>query len=88
MLRPPFHPVAFPPHVTIVYPRTSPRGRDFWDTGGYRREAQEFTAAKVTITAFDGTAWVVLTRFALGEGRGAGVHMQARAPRSRAMLGP
>jgi len=81
VLRPPFHPVAFPPHVTIVHPRTSPRGRDFWDTGGYRREAQEFTAAEVTITAFDGTAWVALTKFALGEGRGAGVFTCRRGRR-------
>jgi 2'-5' RNA ligase len=65
VLRPPFRPVEFPPHVTVVHPRTSRRGRDVWDSGGYRGEAKEFTAAEVTITAFDGIKWVVLNRFAL-----------------------
>jgi len=32
---------------------------------GRRSEAKEFTAAEVTITAFDGIKWVVLNRFAL-----------------------
>ena len=67
VLRPPLHPVAFPPHVTVVHPRTSRRGRDFWDYGRYQRRDQEFTAEEATITAYDGTRWVVLMRFALGQ---------------------
>jgi len=69
VLRPPFQPVAFPPHVTVVHPRTSRRCRDFWDNGRYPREDQQFTVVEATITAFDGIKWVVLRRFAL-EGRG------------------
>ena len=37
VLRPPFHGVAFPPHVTLVHPRTSGRGRDFRNSGWSRR---------------------------------------------------
>jgi len=66
VLRPPFHPRAGPPHVTLVHPRTSRRGRDFWDSGAYPGHAGEFTAQEVAITAFDGTRWVVLETFALG----------------------
>lgn len=65
VLRAPFRPAAVPPHVTIVHPRTSRRGRDCWDRCRYRRLDQEFTATEVTITGFDGVLWMVLTRFIL-----------------------
>src|SRR5687767_9678117 len=32
ILQPPFEPVQFPPHVTLVHPRTSSRGRACWET--------------------------------------------------------
>ena len=65
VLRPPFHGIAYPPHVTLVHPHTSRRGREFWDSGRYQRHDQEFTVEEVTITAFDGVKWVVLMTFAL-----------------------
>jgi 2'-5' RNA ligase len=65
VLQPPFDAVAFPPHVTVVHPRTSRRGRDFWKNRGYRLGDQVFTVMEVTITAFDGIKWVVRQRFAL-----------------------
>lgn len=65
MLRPPFHPLAFPPHVTIVHPRTSRRGRDFWDRGRCRTPGVEFTPTELAITAFDGARWVVRMTFPL-----------------------
>jgi hypothetical protein len=68
VLCPPFQPMAFPPHVTLVHPRTSPHGRDFWDHARYQRHDQEFTVTEVTITAFDGTKWAVLERLALSRG--------------------
>jgi hypothetical protein len=68
MLCPPFQPIAFPPHLTLVHPRTSSRGRDFWDHGCYQPYNQAFIVAEVTITAFDGTKWVVLERLALRRG--------------------
>lgn len=69
VLRPPFQPVAFPPHVTLIHPRTSSRGREFWEQGRRRRRDLEFTVEEVAITAFTGAEWVVLEKFALGQGR-------------------
>jgi 2'-5' RNA ligase len=66
LLCPPFQPIAFPPHVTLIHPRTSARGRDFWNHGRYQPDDQEFTVAELAITAFDGMRWVVLERLALG----------------------
>jgi 2'-5' RNA ligase len=68
VLLPPFHPVAFPPHVTLIHPRTSSRGREFWEHGRHQPYDLEFTAREVTITAFDGTNWRTLDQFALGQG--------------------
>ena len=57
--------VAFPPHVTLVHPRTSGRGDDFRDSGWSRRGDAGFMAQEVAITAFDGARWVVLGTFRL-----------------------
>jgi 2'-5' RNA ligase len=65
VLRPPFQPITFPPHVTLIHPRTSPRGREFWDHGRYQQHDQEFTVAEIALTAFDGTTWVTLERMVL-----------------------
>lgn len=65
VLRPPFQPAASPPHVTIVHPRTSQRGREFWERGAFEGCDAEFTTREVSITAFDGTRWVALMRFPL-----------------------
>jgi 2'-5' RNA ligase len=67
VLRPPFHGVAFPPHVTLVHPRTSGRGRDFRDSGWSPRGDEEFMAQEVAITALHGAKWVVLETFRLRE---------------------
>jgi hypothetical protein len=66
VLRPPFQRTAFTPHVTLVHPRTSNRGRELWECGRYQWTNQEFTAREVSITGFDGARWVVLTTLALG----------------------
>jgi 2'-5' RNA ligase len=66
LLYPPFQRIAFPPHVTLIHRRTSPRGRDFWDHSRYQPDVQEFTVAELAITAFDSTTWVVLERLPLG----------------------
>jgi len=58
-------PSAFPPHVTLVHPRTSGRGGDFRDGEWSGREDQEFVAQEVAVTAFDGHKWVVLRTFRL-----------------------
>jgi ribosomal protein S18 acetylase RimI-like enzyme len=72
VLRPPFQRASVTPHVTLVHPRTSGRGREFWDTGRYQPRPDEFTVRDVTVTAFDGARWVVCTRFVQGSGGGAG----------------
>jgi 2'-5' RNA ligase len=66
VLRPPFQGTAFPPHATLVHPRTSNRGRELWQCERYQWSNQEFTAREVSITAFGGARWVVLMTFTLG----------------------
>jgi hypothetical protein len=46
LLRPPFRPATFVPHVTIVHPRTSRRGRELWESGAYRPEPAAFTSER------------------------------------------
>jgi len=66
LLQPPFEPYGIAPHVTVIHPRTSARGREFWDLPGRpRRVDGQFTVREVTITAFDGARWVVTARLAL-----------------------
>jgi hypothetical protein len=65
VLRPPFQRVASSPHVTLVHPRTSRRGREFWNGADLERRDREFRVAEVAITAFDGIGWVVLGTYAL-----------------------
>ena len=69
VLRPPFNPVAFPPHVTLIHPRTSAQGRAFWEQAQYQRPRLEFTTEAVTITGFDGTKWIISEKFPLRHGR-------------------
>ena len=66
-LEPHLHRVAFSPHVTLVHPRTSSRGREFWDHGRWQPERQEFSVEEVVITAFNGTTWIPTDRFPLGQ---------------------
>jgi len=62
---PPFRYGVVTPHVTIVHPRTSRRGRECWNSGEHTSEDVEFLAAAVAITAFDGTRWATLATFPL-----------------------
>lgn len=71
VLRPPVQGSSIRPHVTLIHPRTSGRGREFWDSRGHQRPEQRFTVEEVTITAFDGVSWVVLETFSLGMRSGA-----------------
>lgn len=77
ILRPPFKPVEFPPHVTLVHPRTSSRGRDCWEKSRYQVREVEFTVREVAITAFDGTKWRVIETFILGKSGSRGSFGQA-----------
>jgi 2'-5' RNA ligase len=77
ILRPPFKPVDFPPHVTLVHPRTSSRGRDYWEKSRYQVREVEFTVREVAITVFDGTKQGVIETCILGKNRSRGSFGQA-----------
>ena len=52
--------LGFPPHITIVHPRTSRRGGQAWAELAGTRIGACFTITEVAITAFDGDRWPVL----------------------------
>ena len=52
--------IGFPPHITIVHPRTSRRGGQAWAKLASTRIDACFTITEVTITAFNGDRWPVL----------------------------
>ena len=54
-----------PLHVTLVHPRTSSRGREFWEQANLKLPESEFLVTEVAITGFDGAKWATLKRFAL-----------------------
>lgn len=62
---PPFTAVDFPPHVTVVHPRTSVRGMQAWESIGDLRWDIEFVATEVAITLFTGEGWEIAGRFPL-----------------------
>jgi hypothetical protein len=58
--------IDFPPHATIVHPRTSALGCEAWrQLAGLRLDIST-VLTEVSITAFDGTRWVTATRFQFG----------------------
>lgn len=65
VLRSPLQPRAFPPHVTVVHPRTSARGRELWLEARSPWLECEFTVTEIAITGFDGTQWAFCERFPL-----------------------
>lgn len=70
--------VDFPPHVTIVHPRTSGLREQAWRQLASIRMDIQFTITHVAITAFSGDRWQTLSRLPLcavstGQGRGEAV---------------
>ncbi len=49
--------ISFPPHVTIVHPRTSHRGDQAWADLASTRIDTRFTITEVAFTAFNGNLW-------------------------------
>jgi GNAT superfamily N-acetyltransferase/2'-5' RNA ligase len=82
ILPPPFRAQGFPPHVTLVHPRTSSRGPELWAASRDWRNDAEFTAREVMVTAFDGARWIVVARCAL-----AGAGSRPRVERWRELAG-
>jgi 2'-5' RNA ligase len=66
LLKPPFKLISFPPHVTLVHPRTSTRGREFWETHAFEPSNDVFTVDQIAMTAFDDTSWVTIDTVWLG----------------------
>jgi hypothetical protein len=66
VLRPPFHCLEFPAHVTLVHPQTSRRGSEVGDHSVYQRQLQEFIVQKIAVTAFDGVRWASLETYRIG----------------------
>jgi hypothetical protein len=52
-------------HVTIVHPRTSGLGPIAWEHLEGLSFDTELTVREIAITAFDGTTWRTVDRFAL-----------------------
>jgi hypothetical protein len=57
--------IAFPPHVTIVHPRTSRLGQRAWQALSEVRLDAQFVVTEVAITASDGTRWRTVRRVRL-----------------------
>ncbi|MGH3185793.1 MAG: 2'-5' RNA ligase family protein [Streptosporangiaceae bacterium] len=62
--------IGFPPHVTIVHPRTSTRGRQAWDELASTHFDTRFTITHVAIIAFDGDRWQSVRRLPLAAHQG------------------
>lgn len=60
ILRPPFRALDFPPHITLIHPRTSSRGREYWETERFDASGETFTLDTVSVTAFDGDVWTTI----------------------------
>ena len=54
------HATGFPPHVTIVHPRTSRHGTQAWAELASMRLDDRITITQVAITAYDGDRWPTL----------------------------
>jgi hypothetical protein len=50
----PFQPIAFPPHVTLIHPRTSAHGREFWNHGRYQADDEEVQYHVYLVLAWSG----------------------------------
>ena len=68
---------AFPAHVTLIHPRTSPRGRAFWNDTRPLHFEGAFVVTEIALTAFDGSVWRTLETLPLA-GRHAAPAVEAR----------
>ena len=62
---PPARAIDFPPHVTIVHPRTSCLGKQAWQALAATQLDAQFTVIHLAITAFDGLRWHTVRRLPL-----------------------
>jgi 2'-5' RNA ligase len=57
--------IEFPPHVTIVHPRTSVLGEQAWRSVAATHLRTEFMVTEVATTASDGNRWQIVQRLPL-----------------------
>src|SRR5579871_3284744 len=50
---PPFHPIEFPLHMTVIHPRTSDRAEEFWRAGCAQEARSQFVIDAISITTFE-----------------------------------
>ena len=62
---PPARAIDFPPHVTIVHPRTSCLGKQAWQALAAIQLEAQFTVTHLAITASDGLRWRTIRRLPL-----------------------
>ncbi len=65
---PPFEPIDFPPHLTLIHPRTSAKAADFWLAGVAQIIAAPLVIDSIVITAFVAGKYTEIERFALRGG--------------------
>jgi hypothetical protein len=70
--------IDFPPHVTIVHPRTSDRGQQAWEELAGTHLDARFTITHVAVTAFSGGRWLTLRLLPLRSSRGTGTDGSSR----------
>jgi 2'-5' RNA ligase len=64
---PPFRPIEFPPHLTLIHPRTSSRATEFWDAGVGQNVSSSLMVDAIFITSFEAGKYDVVARYPLLE---------------------
>jgi hypothetical protein len=62
---PPFTALEFPPHLTIIHPRTSKNAAEFWRSDRVQTASAELTIDAIVITAFEDATYKPVARLAL-----------------------
>jgi 2'-5' RNA ligase len=63
---PPFRPVEFAPHLTVIHPRTSSKAAEFWRAGSIRQASSQVTIDSIVVTSSEGAGYAVAARYPLG----------------------
>ncbi len=62
---PPFQPLDFPPHLTLIHPRTSQAAADFWRAGLAQPVRTALLVDAIVITASEDGRYALEERFPL-----------------------
>ena len=64
---PPFRPIEFPPHLTLIHPRTSSGATEFWRAGVAQLVGSQLMIDAIFITSFEAGKYDVVARHPLLE---------------------